>query len=86
MTATLPSLQSELALVFAQVLHVDVPTPDTDLVATGRLDSVRMVELLLQLEVRFGVRMNLEDLEIDHFRSIATIAEFVAAHRHNGGP
>jgi acyl carrier protein len=86
MTATLPSLQSELALVFAQVLHVDVPSPDTDLVATGRLDSVRMVELLLQLEVRFGVRMNLEDLEIDHFRSIATIAEFVAAHRHNGGP
>lgn len=86
MTATLPSLQSELALVFAQVLHVDVPSPDTDLVATGRLDSVRMVELLLQLEVRFGVRMNLEDLEIDHFRSIATIAEFVAAHRPNGGP
>jgi acyl carrier protein len=86
MTATLPSLQSELALVFAHVLHVDVPSPDTDLVATGRLDSVLMVELLLQLEVRFGVRMNLEDLEIDHFRSIATIAEFVAAHRPNGGP
>ena len=76
------SLQAELAAVFAQDLHIDVPTPETDLVTTGRLDSVGVVELLLQLEKRFGLRVDIEDLEIEHFRSIATIAAFIAARRN----
>lgn len=82
-TSTLPQ---ELAVVFAQGLHIDVPTPETDLLATGRLDSVAVVELLLELEKRFGVHVEMEDLEIDNFRSLATIAAFIAAHRHNGDP
>lgn len=83
---TTSSLPEELAVVFAQDLHIDVPAPETDLLATGRLDSVAVVELLLQLEKRFGLHVDMEDLEIDHFRSIATIAAFVAARRCNGGP
>jgi len=75
------ALQAELADLFANELHVDVPSPDTDLVATARLDSVGMVELLLQLEKRFGVRVEMQDLEIDHFRSLAAIAAFVAGRR-----
>jgi len=75
------ALQAELADLFANELHVDVPSPDTDLVATARLDSVGMVELLLQLEKRFGVRVEMQDLEIDHFRSLAAIAAFIAARR-----
>ncbi len=75
------SLPEELAAVFAHDLHIDVPTPETDLLATGRLDSVAVVELLLQLEKRFGLRVEMEDFEIDHFRSLATIATFIAARR-----
>ncbi len=86
MTAATQSVQSELALVFTQDLRIDVPAPDTDLLATGRLDSVRMVELLLQLEKRFDLRVPIEDMEIDHFRSLAAIAEFIAVRRGNGGP
>lgn len=86
MTAAAETVQAELALVFAQDLQIDVPSPDTDLLATGRLDSMRMVELLLHLERRLNLRVPLEELEIEHFRSLATIAEFVAARRHNGGP
>ncbi len=86
MTAATRSVQSELALVFTQDLRIDVPSPDTDLLATGRLDSVRMVELLLQLEKRFDLRVPIEDMEIDHFRSLAAIAEFIAVRRGNGGP
>ncbi len=83
-TVSLPaasSLPEELAVMFAQDLHIDVPTPETDLLATGRLDSVAVVELLLQLEKRFGLRVEMEDFEIDHFRSLATIATFIAARR-----
>jgi acyl carrier protein len=78
---TTSSLPEELAVMFVQDLHIDVPTPETDLLATGRLDSVAVVELLLQLEKRFGLRVEMEDFEIDHFRSLATIAAFIAARR-----
>ena len=36
----------------------------------------------LQLENHFGVRAEMDDLEIDHFRSIAAIASFITT-RHN---
>lgn len=84
MTAGARSLEAELATLFAQDLRVEVPTPDTDLLATGRLDSVRMVELLLQLEKQFGLRVEMADLEIEHFRSLAAIASFIAARRDSG--
>jgi acyl carrier protein len=73
------SLETELAALFAKELHVTVPSPDTDLLATGRLDSVGLVELLLQLEKHFGVRVDIERLELDQLRSLAAIAVFVAA-------
>ena len=73
------SLETELATLFANELHVTVPSPDTDLLATGRLDSVGLVELLLQLERHFGVRVDIERLELDQLRSLAAIATFVAA-------
>ncbi len=78
------SLQAELAAVFAKDLHIDVPTPETDLLATGRLDSIGVVDLLLRLEKRFGLRVDMEDLEADNFRSLAALAAFIAA-RRNGG-
>ncbi len=85
MTAT-SSLQTDLAAMFARDLHVDVPSPDTDLVGTGRLDSLGIVELLLQLESRFDVRVEMADLELDHFRSLTALSAFVAGRRRNGHP
>ena len=78
------SLQTELSALFTKALGVDVPTPDTDLLATGRLDSVGFVELLVQLEKRFGLRVELDDVEVDHFRSLASIAAFIAERRRAG--
>jgi acyl carrier protein len=80
---TTRSLQAELSDLFANMLHVQVPSPDTDLLATGRLDSVGMVELLLQLEKRFGLRVEMQGFEIDHFRSLRAIATFVAERRRD---
>lgn len=75
------ALTAELTAIFTLELHLDVPSPETDLLATGMLDSLGLVELLLQLERRYGIRVDLETLEIDHFRSVASIATFVAKHR-----
>jgi acyl carrier protein len=81
MTLVTDSLQAELTTLFTKRLGVDVPSPDTDLLATGRLDSVGFVELLVQLEQRFGLRVELDDVEVEHFRSLAAIAAFIAERR-----
>ncbi|HEY2905787.1 MAG TPA: acyl carrier protein [Vicinamibacterales bacterium] len=79
MTNATESLHGRLAAIFADQLHVDVPAPDTDLFATARLDSLGVVELVLELEQQFGISIATDDLELDHFRSLDAIAQFVAA-------
>jgi acyl carrier protein len=69
--------------IFTGKLHVEVPTPETDLIEAGILDSLVFIDLLAQLELEFGVRIELEDLEIEQFRSIERIADHVA-HRNVG--
>jgi acyl carrier protein len=78
-THTTQSLHTQLAALFADDLHIDVPSPDTDLFATARLDSLGVVELILELERRFGITIETDDLELDHFRSLNALADFVAA-------
>ena len=72
-------LRDRIAGVFSGALHLDVPAFDTDLFDTGVLDSLAFVELLLQLEREFGVTTSVDDLEVENFRSIDSIAEFVVS-------
>jgi acyl carrier protein len=74
-------LRKEIAALFTEQLHVDVPWDDTDLFETGVLDSLKFVELLVQLEQQFGTRVSLDDLELDNFRSIGQIAHFIVGRR-----
>ena len=73
------ALREQVADVFLRSLNLDVPSPDTDLFETGLLDSLAFVELLVGIEREFGVTTSVDDLEVDNFRSIARIAEFVSA-------
>lgn len=87
MTTAIETVQAQLTALFEHDLNVEVPSPETDLLDTGRLDSVGMVKLLVRLEDRFRIRVELENLEIEQFRSIATIAAFIVARSngHSGG-
>ena len=57
-------------------LQVDV---ETDVIDNGMLDSVAFVQLLVGLEQEFGVTVDVAALQLDDFRSISRIAQFVAA-------
>ena len=70
-------LQRRIAALFAEHLQIEVPSPETDLIGEGILDSLKFVELLVQLEQTFGIRISLDELELDQFRSVRRIAEFV---------
>lgn len=71
--------------LFVEALNVQAPSPETDLIETGVLDSLALVELLFALEREFGVTIPLEELDIDAFRSVAAIADFVAGARAASG-
>jgi len=58
-------------------LRITVPTPTTDLLETGLLDSMGLVELIAAIEQRFEVVINLMDLDLDHVRTVHAINTLV---------
>ena len=72
-------LTREIAQLIHDQLLVEVSSPEDDLLASSVLDSLTLVQLLFDLEHRFGVTIPLEELEIDDFRSVNSIASLVQA-------
>jgi D-alanine--poly(phosphoribitol) ligase subunit 2 len=65
----------EIQKLFADKLSRPVSSPDEDLFETGILDSMVLVELLLQLEQSFGLVISIADLDLDRIRTVRSIAE-----------
>jgi acyl carrier protein len=57
-------------------LHVDV---GTDVMASGMLDSLAFVRLLVSLEEEFGLEVNLAEMDLEDFSSVSSVARLVAA-------
>ncbi len=74
------TIVERLRALFVESLHIEVPSADTDLFETGMLDSLQLVELLLQLEQRFDFRIKIDDIDLDDLRTLARIARMLAAH------
>jgi acyl carrier protein len=74
------ALQQQVAALFSEKLNLDVASVETDLIETGLLDSLALVELLARLEESFDVSISPDDLELENFRSIDSIARFIAFH------
>ena len=70
-------LQDELMQVFHDELFLEVESVQTDLLEAGLLDSVSFVALLVRLESRYRVEVPLEDLDMEHFRTIEKISAYV---------
>jgi D-alanine--poly(phosphoribitol) ligase subunit 2 len=73
------TLTDRITIMLERTLHVRVPSPDVDLLDSGLLDSMSFVGLLLGIEREFGVAVALEDVDLEHFRSVHAIATFVAS-------
>ena len=78
-------LLPKLTALFRDKLELDVPSPETDLMQAGLIDSLKLVELLVQLEQDFGITISIETLEVEAVRSLTRIAEFVRSQQQIGG-
>jgi acyl carrier protein len=63
--------------LFGDELLIDVGSATTDLIETGLLDSLALVELIAAIEQEFQVDLALDALDIDAFRTVESIAGFV---------
>ena len=77
---------TELTRLLAEKLHIEVPSAQTDLIDTGLLDSLRLVELLLHIEAELGWRIRLDDIDLDDLRSVERIARLIGPHRQQAEP
>jgi len=59
----------KLTDIFSNKLLLHIDSPDADLLSTGILDSMTLVELLLNIEQEFCIRVKLEETDLDNFRS-----------------
>lgn len=75
------STATAIRQLLSEKLMVEVDSPDADLLNAGILDSLALVQLLLHLEELFGVKIPLNELEIDDLRSISSIAKMVENQR-----
>jgi acyl carrier protein len=66
-------------LLIREVLSVEVPHDDTDMVSSGLLDSLALVSLIAEVEHEFELELPLDDLDVDQFRSAERIARLVAS-------
>ena len=60
------------------VLAITPDGIDEDLIESGLLDSMALVELLHAIEQEFALELPLEDLDVDLLRSVRGIASYVS--------
>ncbi len=72
-------IRRSLRTFFERTLNVIPAGDDHDLLESGMLDSLGIVELVLYAEQEHGVILDLETLDLDDIRSIASITELVTA-------
>lgn len=70
-------MRAEVTTFFEEVLGVEIPDDQTDLLEAGLLDSLGFVELLAHIEIEWGVLIDVETLDFEQFSSVAAIAATV---------
>lgn len=72
-----PGVSERVQQLFLETLNVQVPSEEADLIESGLIDSLALVELLFAIEREFSVSLPLDDLEIENFRSVNRISEVI---------
>jgi acyl carrier protein len=72
------TLIDQITELIRDVLQVEVPAPDADLVAVGLIDSLALVSLITEVELEFGIQLPIGEFDLSRFRSAEQIAAVVA--------
>ncbi|MEV6824080.1 acyl carrier protein [Amycolatopsis sp. NPDC051102] len=81
---TAEGILAELSGFFATATAGNTPGPDEDYFALGLVNSLLALELVAHVERRYGIAVDVEDLDLDNFRTLNRVTGFVLRKRSAG--
>jgi len=69
--------------IVTEIMHekeMGVLGDETALIEDGIIDSMGLIELVLFIEKQFGVAVAEEDMDIDNFRTLNSLTEYIQSH------
>ncbi len=82
--ASVTETRETVRRILRERMAVEVPAPDTDLFASGLVDSLAFVELLVGIEEELGQRIALDRMELDDLRTVERIARLLVSSNGHG--
>ncbi|WP_103349319.1 acyl carrier protein [Amycolatopsis sp. CA-128772] len=81
---TAEAILAGLSGFFATATAGNTPGPDEDYFALGLVNSLLALELVAHVERRYGIDVDVADLDLDNFRTMNRVAGFVLRKRSAG--
>jgi methoxymalonate biosynthesis acyl carrier protein len=78
---TAEEILAELRDFFTTATAGNTPGPDEDYFALGLVNSLLALELVAHVERRFAIAVEVEDLDLDNFRTLNRVTAFVCRKR-----
>lgn len=75
-----PELVEQLRAYFSAMTATPL-RPDDDIFELGLVNSLRALEIVAHIERTFALEVDVDDLELDNFRTAARVAAFVTKKR-----
>ena len=76
-----PRLMEEIEKLCVTKLSIRISSRDQDLFETGLLDSLSLVQLILELEQHFQLELPMGELDLSSLRSVDEMARLIVARR-----
>ena len=80
MCGSLPK-PSDILEILRSDLNIEVDDPLQELLESGLLDSLTLVQLIVTIENAYDVILPIDELEFDHFQNASSICMLVARAR-----
>lgn len=75
-------LRMNVMSVVCKTLTLETVKFEEDLIDSGLLDSLSLVQLMVALEEEFDIRIEPEDLDFEDYRSVRSITEMISRLSH----
>lgn len=79
----MPEIEKRIMEIFNDSLYLNLASPDVDLIETGVMDSMLLMELTLLLEKQFDIRISVSEIRVEDITSVNAIGAFVDRLMHN---
>lgn len=74
------TLKNYIVIELMHEKELSVLGDDTALIEDGIIDSMGLIELVLFIEKQFGVGVAEEEMDIDNFRTLNSLTEYIQSH------